>query len=120
MDFTQKVVVEPGKKVVLHVAMQKDPRAQFPTVTSQLKLQVTPERAAVFLDDGFVGTVREFSGVGRGMREPRETSGQDRFTRIPGFRDRGQPVTPPENYDQDELSSGKYHSGRPFDQKRLI
>ena len=67
MDFTQKVVVEPGKKVVLHVAMQKDPRAQFPTVTSQLKLQVTPERAAVFLDNGFVGTVHEFSGVGRGM-----------------------------------------------------
>src|SRR6266851_1701883 len=67
MDFTQKVVVEPGKKVVLHVTMQKDPRAQFPTVTSQLKLQVTPERAAVFVDDGFVGTVREFSGVGRAM-----------------------------------------------------
>jgi PEGA domain-containing protein len=66
-DFTQRVVVEPGKKVVLHVTMQKDPRAQFPTVTSQLKLQVTPDRAAVFVDDGFVGTVREFSGVGRGM-----------------------------------------------------
>jgi PEGA domain-containing protein len=66
-DFTQKVVVEPGKKVVLHVTMQKDPRAQFPTVTSQLKLQVTPDRAAVFVDEGFVGTVREFSGVGRGM-----------------------------------------------------
>src|SRR5436853_3932357 len=67
MDFTQKVVVEPGKKVVLHVAMQKDPRAQFPTVTSQLKLQVTPDRAAVFVDDVFVGTVREFTGVGRAM-----------------------------------------------------
>jgi len=121
MDFTQKVVVEPGKKAVLHVTMQKDPRAQFPTVTSQLKLQVTPERAAVFLDDGFVGTVREFSGGWtRDAGEPRETSGQDRFTRIPGFRDRGQPVTPPENYDQDELSSGKYLSGRPFDQKGLI
>ena len=66
-NFTQKVVVEPGKKVVLHVTMQKDPRAQFPTITSQLKLQVTPDRAAVFLDDGFVGTVHEFSGVGRGM-----------------------------------------------------
>jgi len=65
MDFTQKVVVEPGKKVVLHVTMQKDPRAQFPTVTSQLKLQVTPDRAAVFVGDGFVGTVREFSGVGK-------------------------------------------------------
>jgi hypothetical protein len=52
-DFTQKVVVEPGKKVSLHVTMQKEPRAQFPTVTSQLKLQVTPDRAAVFVDDGF-------------------------------------------------------------------
>ena len=67
MDFTEKVVVEPGKKVVLHVTMQKDPRTQFPTVTSQLKLQVTPDRAAVFVDEGFVGTVHEFSGVGRGM-----------------------------------------------------
>ena len=67
MDFTQKVVVEPGKKVVLRVTMQKDPAAQFPTVTSQVKLQVTPDRAAVFVDEGFVGTVHEFSGVGRGM-----------------------------------------------------
>lgn len=51
-DLTQKVVAEPG---------------QFPTVTSQIKLQVTPERAAVFLDDGFAGTVQEFGGIGRGM-----------------------------------------------------
>jgi hypothetical protein len=66
-DFAEKVVVEPGKKVVLHVTMQRDSRSQFPTVTSQLKLQVIPDRAAVFVDDGFVGTVHEFSGVGRGM-----------------------------------------------------
>lgn len=66
-DFTEKVVVEPGKKVVLHVTMQRDSRSQFPTVTSQLKLKVIPDRAAVFVDDGFVGTVHEFSGVGRGM-----------------------------------------------------
>jgi hypothetical protein len=66
-DFTEKVVVEPGKKVVLHVTMQRDSRSQFPTVTSQLKLKVMPDRAAVFVDDGFVGTVHEFSGVGRGM-----------------------------------------------------
>jgi hypothetical protein len=66
-DFTEKVVVEPGKRVVVRVIMQKDSRTQFPTVTSQLKLQVTPDRAAVFVDDGFVGTVHEFSGVGRGM-----------------------------------------------------
>ena len=30
--FTEKVVVEPGKKVVLHVTMQRDSRSQFPTV----------------------------------------------------------------------------------------
>ena len=65
--FTEKVVVEPGKKVVLHVTMQRDSRSQFPTVTSRLKLKVIPDRAAVFVDDGFVGTVHEFSGVGRGM-----------------------------------------------------
>jgi len=67
VDFTEKVVVEPGKKVVLHVTMQRDSRSQFPTVTSQVKLHVIPDRAAVFVDDGFVGTVHEFSGVGRGM-----------------------------------------------------
>jgi hypothetical protein len=84
MDFTQKVVVEPGKKVVLHVTMQKDPRAQFPTVTSQLKLQVTPDRAAVFVDGGFVGTVREFSGVGRAMLV---SSGKHRVKiALPGYQ----------------------------------
>ena len=67
MDFKETVVVEPGKKTVLQVTMQRDPRAQFPTVTSQLKLHVTPENAAVFVDEGFVGTVHEFGGAGRAM-----------------------------------------------------
>jgi hypothetical protein len=66
-DFTQSVVVEPKKRLVLHVKMERDPRVQFPNVTSEIKLQVTPDRAAVFVDGGFVGTVREFSGVGKAM-----------------------------------------------------
>jgi hypothetical protein len=66
-DFAQKIVVEPRKKVVLNVVMLKDPRTHYSKVTSQIKLQVTPERAAVFVDDAFVGSVSEFSGVGRGM-----------------------------------------------------
>lgn len=66
-DFTQKVLVEPAKKIILHVKMEKDPRVQFPTVTSAIKLEVTPDRAAVFLDDAFVGHVHEFGGVGRKM-----------------------------------------------------
>lgn len=63
-DFTQKVVIEPGKKTVVRVTMPKDPRVQYPNVTAEVKLEVTPNRAAVFLDDGFVGHVEEF---GRGM-----------------------------------------------------
>src|SRR5712691_663896 len=66
-DFTHKVVVEPHKKSVLQVVMLKDPRTKFPKVTSQIKLQVTPDRAAVFVDEAFVGSVSEFSGVGNGM-----------------------------------------------------
>jgi len=66
-DFAQKVTVEPAKKLVLHVTMERDPRAQFPTVRAEIKLQVTPDRAAVFLDDAFVGHVHEFGGVGRKM-----------------------------------------------------
>jgi PEGA domain len=67
VDFTQKVVVEPHKKIILQVKMGRDPRVQFPTVTSAVKLEVTPDRAAVFLDDAFVGHVHEFGGVGREM-----------------------------------------------------
>lgn len=66
-DFTQAVVVEPRKKIVLNVVMLKDPRTHPPDVTSQVKLQVTPQRAAVFVDDAFAGSVSEFCGVGRGM-----------------------------------------------------
>jgi len=47
--------------------MEKDPRAKFSTVTSQIKLKVTPDRAAVFVDGAFAGTVHDFGGVGRAM-----------------------------------------------------
>jgi hypothetical protein len=66
-DFKQPVVVEPGTKKVLAVKMEKDPRTHAPQVTSQVKLDVNPERAAVFLDNAFVGHVSEFSGLGRAM-----------------------------------------------------
>jgi PEGA domain len=66
-DFAQKVVVEPRKKIVVRVVMLKDPQAHFSRVTAEIKLHVTPERAAVFVDGAFVGSVNEFTGVGRGM-----------------------------------------------------
>lgn len=66
-DFAQKVLVEAHKKTELKVVMLKDPHSRLPNVTSQIKLHVTPERAAVFVDDAFVGSVSEFMGVGHGM-----------------------------------------------------
>src|SRR5258708_4665748 len=66
-DFTQKVTIEPRKRVIVEVVMLKAPGTALPRVTSQIKLYVSPDRAAVFVDDAFVGNVSEFSGVGHGM-----------------------------------------------------
>src|SRR6266436_1466182 len=66
-DFTQKVVIEPKKRVIVQVVMLRAPGAALPKVTSQIKLYVSPDRAAVFVDDAFVGNASEFSGIGHGM-----------------------------------------------------
>ncbi|MGH9739534.1 MAG: PEGA domain-containing protein [Candidatus Acidiferrales bacterium] len=64
----EKVDVEPGKKTTILIHLQRDPRAQLPHgATSQIKLEVTPDRAAVFVDGGYVGTPHEFGGLGRAM-----------------------------------------------------
>ena len=58
---SEKVDVQPGKTTILSVHLARDPRAVFPHgVTSQIKLDVTPDRAAVFVDGGYVGTPHDF------------------------------------------------------------
>jgi PEGA domain len=64
-DFTQKILVQPGQKEVVRVAMEK--AGPLPSVSATVKIAVNPSRAAVFLDGLFVGHVGEFEGVGRGM-----------------------------------------------------
>ncbi len=66
-DYTQQVFIQPGKTVLVTVAMEKNLTGQYPTVTSTLKIDVDPPRAAVFVDGAFVGHVGEFEGLGRGM-----------------------------------------------------
>jgi PEGA domain len=63
----QKITIEPGQIYTVHVKMERDPRVRYSAVTSEIKLAVTPERAAVFVDDVFVGHVSEFGGTGRAM-----------------------------------------------------
>ncbi len=66
-DFTQSVLVRPGEKQVVQVAMMKAPSGQMPTVWSEVKIAVNPSRAAVFLDGRFVGHVGEFEGAGHAL-----------------------------------------------------
>lgn len=66
-DFTQEVLVEPARKQSVLVKLEKDPRDKIPRVTSEIKLAVTPNRAAVFLDDGYLGPVHDFSGRWRSL-----------------------------------------------------
>jgi len=66
-DFSQSVVIEPGQKRDVHVTMEKDPEARYPEVTAEVKISVLPKRAAVFVDDRFVGHVDEFDGAGQGL-----------------------------------------------------
>jgi len=66
-DFTERIVVQPGQKEVVRVAMEKAPTGVLPNVTATIKIAVNPSRAAVFLDGLFVGHVGEFEGLGRGM-----------------------------------------------------
>jgi hypothetical protein len=67
LDFVQKVSVRAGEKQVISVKMEKDLRVQMPQITAEIKLDVNPNRAAVFVDGVFVGHVAEFNGIGRAM-----------------------------------------------------
>jgi hypothetical protein len=66
-DFSEHVLLQPGQKEVVRVAMEKAPTGALPEVTATVKIAVNPSRAAVFLDGLFVGHVGEFEGMGRGM-----------------------------------------------------
>jgi hypothetical protein len=66
-DFSQKVVIQPGQLQTISVVMAKGVTGPTPTQRATVKIDVKPDRAAVFVDGLFVGHVGEFQGVGRGM-----------------------------------------------------
>jgi uncharacterized membrane protein len=67
LDFVQKITVRAGEKQSIDVKLEKDNRVELPKVTAEIKLDVKPSRAAVFVDGVFVGHVGEFGGVGRAL-----------------------------------------------------
>jgi hypothetical protein len=66
-DFTREVTLQPGEKQLVTVTMVKAPGYVMPAVTSEIKMSIDPDRAAVFLDGQFVGHAAEFGGIGRSL-----------------------------------------------------
>jgi len=83
-DYVEKIVVEPGQKRLVSVTMHLAPRASVPEITSTLKLKIKPKRAAVFLDEKFVGHAADFGGAFRSMKI---SPGKHRIrVELPGYR----------------------------------
>ena len=83
-DYVEKIVVEPGQKRLVSVTMHLAPRASVPEITATLKLKIKPKRAAVFLDEKFVGHAADFGGAFRSMKI---SPGKHRIrVELPGYR----------------------------------
>jgi hypothetical protein len=86
-DFTERILVQPGQKEVVRVAMEKAPTGPLPNVTATVKIAVNPSEGRSFFGLLFVGHVGEFK-KGLGSRDascPGNTSDQDRPSRLPTF-----------------------------------
>jgi len=83
-DFVKKVVIEPGQVQTVNAVLTLSARATAPEVTSTLKLDIEPKRAAVFLDEKFVGHAGEFGGKVHSMLI---SPGKHRIkVELPGYR----------------------------------
>jgi hypothetical protein len=67
LDFVRNVSIRAGEKQSVAVTMEKDTRVALPRITAEIKLEVKPDRAAVFVDGVFIGHVAEFQGVGKAL-----------------------------------------------------
>lgn len=85
-DFSQKVVIEPRIATDVLVSMERDPRFTYPDpkTSSEVRLDIQPGRAAVFLDDYYVGIADQYYGIEHGMLV---SPGKHRFKiALAGFR----------------------------------
>jgi len=56
-DFSQSVLGRAGAKDVIHVSMEKDPQAQDPKVTAEVKISVRREELRFLSTAGLWGTL---------------------------------------------------------------
>ncbi len=83
-EFSEKISVEPGKRQEVNIRLEKETPVLSSQETSRIKLAVQPERAAVFLNGGYVGHVNEFNGPGQWMILP--SGSYDLKITLPGYK----------------------------------
>jgi hypothetical protein len=83
-NFTQTIVVEPRRVQWVHLHMTPDAQSLLPGAdAAELKLNVKPDRAAVFVDDGYAGHAADFGGGHSMLLSP----GKHRIkVELPGYR----------------------------------
>ncbi len=69
LDFNKTVAIQSGSTADIRVSMETDARFAFadPRTSAQVRIDVRPWKAAVFLDDYYAGTVEQFYGVEHAM-----------------------------------------------------
>ena len=66
-DFVETLTVEPKELLLVPVKMKKASSDTWPSITAELKVNVSPDRAAVFVDERFLGHAGELGGAFHSM-----------------------------------------------------
>jgi hypothetical protein len=62
-DFTKKLVVDPDQIQTVAVVLEEDAKVTYPgNNAAEFRLDILPKRAAVFVDDGYMGHGGDFGG----------------------------------------------------------
>jgi hypothetical protein len=62
-DLTKKIVVAPEQVQTIAVVLEENPKLTYPgSNAAELRLDIQPKRAAVFVDDGYMGHGGDFGG----------------------------------------------------------
>lgn len=62
-DFVKKIMVQPGEAQTIDVVMEENPKSIYPgDDAAEFRLDIQPKRAAVSLDDAYVGHGGDFGG----------------------------------------------------------
>ena len=62
-DITQKITVAPDQIQTVAVVLEENPKEIYPGANAaELRLDIQPKRAAVFVDDGYMGHGGDFGG----------------------------------------------------------